>query len=352
MMMGVTMRVVMGVAIGRVIRPVLMVLVTVIGASRAEAQLYESVGTRAQGFGGAFVAVADDATANWWNPAGLATGAYFNVAIERGRTTEPADPDPASAASRVTTSGFSAAFPALGLSYYRLRISAIAAAAPTAPATGGREDLEDEGRVARSVRYSQFSSTVGQSVGDHFVLGSTLKLLRAGAESRRLPDDSSLDTVDDFPASVRTKFGLDLGGMLSFPRFRAGLSVRNVHEVNVGSDEEPLRLKRQARAGVALLGGKYGLLDAITLAADADLTRTDTLFGEVRHVATGAEAWLFARHLGLRGGISVNSIGERRPVGSFGASVAPVAGFFVDGAWSKGRDGSLEGWTTSLRFTF
>ena len=50
----------------------------------ARAQIYETVGTRAQGMGGAFVAVADDATATWWNPAGLATGAYFSTVIERG----------------------------------------------------------------------------------------------------------------------------------------------------------------------------------------------------------------------------------------------------------------------------
>ena len=55
----------------------------------ANAQIYEIVGTRAQGMGGAFVAVADDATATWWNPAGLATGAYFSSVVELGRTTEP-----------------------------------------------------------------------------------------------------------------------------------------------------------------------------------------------------------------------------------------------------------------------
>ena len=32
------------------------------------------VGTRASGMAGAFVAVADDATAVYWNPAGVATG--------------------------------------------------------------------------------------------------------------------------------------------------------------------------------------------------------------------------------------------------------------------------------------
>ena len=66
----------------------------------ANAQIYEIVGTRAQGMGGAFVAVADDATATWWNPAGLATGAYFSSVIERGRTTEPAEARPGGPAWR------------------------------------------------------------------------------------------------------------------------------------------------------------------------------------------------------------------------------------------------------------
>ena len=44
--------------------------------------MYEIVGTRAQGMAGAFVAVADDATATWWNPAGIATGALLGVSME------------------------------------------------------------------------------------------------------------------------------------------------------------------------------------------------------------------------------------------------------------------------------
>src|ERR1043166_1692648 len=46
------------------------------------AQTAAPVGVRAEGMGGAFVAVADDATAAWWNPAGLATGALFRAILE------------------------------------------------------------------------------------------------------------------------------------------------------------------------------------------------------------------------------------------------------------------------------
>ena len=57
--------------------------------------------------GGAFTAVADDATATWWNPAGLAGGAYFNGLIEAGNHREPdstgpraGEPQPAMARRR------------------------------------------------------------------------------------------------------------------------------------------------------------------------------------------------------------------------------------------------------------
>src|SRR5881398_1203079 len=57
-----------------------LVTAALLTAPRAvDAQSFELVGIRAQGMGGAFVAVADDASATWWNPAGLASGAYFNV---------------------------------------------------------------------------------------------------------------------------------------------------------------------------------------------------------------------------------------------------------------------------------
>ena len=61
-------------------------------ARPARAQIYETVGTRAQGMGGAFVAVADDATATWWNPAGLATGPYFSGILERSNLNDPGRP--------------------------------------------------------------------------------------------------------------------------------------------------------------------------------------------------------------------------------------------------------------------
>ena len=54
--------------------------------SLAAAQIVETVGTRAQGMGGAFVAVANDSSATWWNPAGLADGPFMDMAIAQSVT--------------------------------------------------------------------------------------------------------------------------------------------------------------------------------------------------------------------------------------------------------------------------
>ena len=54
-----------------------------LAASGAGAQDFAAVGSRAAGMGGAFVGVADDATAIYWNPAGLAAGSYFSLALDR-----------------------------------------------------------------------------------------------------------------------------------------------------------------------------------------------------------------------------------------------------------------------------
>src|SRR6185369_13447208 len=55
-------------------------------ASGTSAQTFETVGVRAQGMAGAFVAVADDATATWWNPAGLAAGPFANLVLDYNET--------------------------------------------------------------------------------------------------------------------------------------------------------------------------------------------------------------------------------------------------------------------------
>src|SRR5687767_15417468 len=61
-------------------------LVCALAADSAYAQVIESAGSRALGMGGAFVAVASDSSATWWNPAGIAAGPFVDIALARSVT--------------------------------------------------------------------------------------------------------------------------------------------------------------------------------------------------------------------------------------------------------------------------
>ncbi len=323
-----------------------------VSASDARAQLYEDVGTRAQGMSGAFVAVADDATAVWWNPAGLATGALFNIVFEKGRVTQPETPVASDPARRVGVNGFALAIPSLGFSYYRLRVSQITPANSTESLLPNRQD---DGGVAqvRSRALSQFGVTVDQALLDHLVVGSTLKVVRAGEGGSSFdPSTDILDQGDALDLSQESHGDVDLGLMMAFPQFRAGLTVRNVTTPEFGDGNERFQLKRQARAGVAVLMKSKGVLQAVTVAADADLTRTATPFGDVRHVALGGEAWLAKQRVGVRGGVAANTIGGRRTTTSTGVSVKTVSALYIEAARTFGSDQSIRGWSTSARITF
>jgi len=282
----------------------------------ANAQPADAVGVRAQGMGGAFTAVADDATATWWNPAGLAGGSYFSAVLEYGHLPNPTNP---------SVKGVSVAFPALGLSYYRLPISEMRPAGSTGGAAAIRQD---QGTL------SELGMTVGQSLGNHFVVGSTLKVLTAG----------------------ETHAGLDLGGMVTFGMARVGLTVRNVTEPTFGDGADALELKRQARAGFALSTGPRGVIGTGAVAVDVDLTTTVTAAsGEQRQVAVGGEIWMAQRALGLRGGISRNFVGAEETSLSGGASVAfrrqKSLTSYVDGQVTGGSE-TPRSWSVALRLTF
>ena len=268
-------------------------LIALAPPSVARAQLFETIGIRAQGMAGAFVAVADDATATWWNPAGLATGAYFNGIVEHSRAQDPRDEGAV---------GVSLAYPALGLSYYRLHLPSFV--------------------------LSQFGATVGQSLGDHLVVGSTVKLVRAD----------------------RTRGDLDLGAMATFGPARLAVAVRHIGAPEVNTDRNPMELERQVRVGAAYSSPMRGGA-AVMMAIDADLTRTTTIEGDARHLAGGLEMW-FRQRVGVRGGMSMNTVRDARRAVSAGVSVATRAGLFVDGRLTSGNDESKKGWGFALRVTF
>jgi hypothetical protein len=304
------------------LRPFLSVVfvVSVVScAARADAQQPDAVGVRAQGMGGAFTAVADDATATWWNPAGLASGAYLSMLVEYGRTTDRDE----------THRGLALAFPALGLGYYRMTVSEIQPASSTGTSDASRQDPGTAG--VRSVDVSQFGATVGQSIGGRFVVATTLKLLRAMGDSHG---------------------GLDVGAMAVFGVARVGAIVRNVSEPTFGAGDEALTLRRQVRVGASVTTLARSSLGGATLAIDADMRRVAGPEGDERRIAGGAEVWTPRRILGFRAGISGSTVGESRVSAGGGASVALRPGLFADLQATGGSDRSRRGWGAAFRVTF
>lgn len=326
-------------------------------ASPAAAQaLFEDVGVRARGMGGAFVAVADDADATWWNPAGLATGAFFSAVLEDARAQEPrvaSAPDGAPlAAARAASRGFAVSYPALGLSYYRVQISEIRPPT-TAAAPGGRLDQEETGVVLRSLVVNQFGATIGQSIGDHLVVASTLKIVRGSvAAAVRPASEATFGAAAGLDGDTNTHGDLDLGVLARVGVVRVGLAVRNVTEPSFGSPGHEAVLGRQARAGAAVTSDPGGAAAAVTVAVDADLTTTATAAGDERHVAAGIEAWLWDRRVGVRGGVRANTVGGARAAGSVGGSLALRSGVYVDGEVTRGGDRAAKSWGGALRVTF
>ena len=284
----------------------------VVSPQAATAQIYETIGIRAQGMSGAFVAVADDATATWWNPAGLAGSGLFNVIVEFDRVEDPAN---------TRARAFALTVPSLGLSYYRLAVNGMRLSGPTGMPSASRED---QGVL------SQFGVTVGQSLGAHVVVASTVKLVRAF-------DDNEAD--------------LDMGVMAMFGGARVGLTVKNLRTPEFFDGVEFLELPYQARTGFSFKAGSASTAE-VTAAVDADVTTTRTAFGEARHLATGMEAFLLNRTIGVRGGVGINTVGETRMSASVGASVAFRSGVYGDVQLTRGDDEARNGWGFAIRLTF
>jgi len=310
--------------------------------SRAAAQSFELIGARALGMGGAFVAVADDATATYWNPAGLVNGSLFGGSIDSSGfeqlphdARESASPGALSQAGR----GFSLTTLPLGLSYYRLRITEV--------------EAESDARQFRSLVANQFGVSLTQSLTERLSVGSTIKIVRGSAATGPTPSPGPttrelLRFAESVDGESSTTIDADVGVMLSFDRARVGLVARNLREPDFEDDSgSSLKLRRQIRAGVAVL-----LTRDLAVAIDADLRAAPTVLGDYRPLAVGIERWLFNQRLALRAGARASTSGGARTVGTLGVSVVSISTVLAEAALVRGDDGSPRGWAISGRVTF
>ncbi len=261
-----------------------------------------AVGVRAAGMGGAFTAVADDGTAPFWNPAGLASGAFV------GLTLDVNDFD------RTSAQFLGLATPPLGLSYFRQKLPATSTAAQ---ASGRNATLE-------TLTVHHAGATVVQSLGDRgLAVGSTIGVVRGNGA---------------------TAFNADAGVMLAGALGSLGLAVHNLTAPSLNG----VRLDRQVRAGVAV-----HVRDDLTVAADVDLTTTESASGEGwREAAMGAEAHPHAK-VWLRSGFHWNAgQGAAAPIGSIGGSFAVYGAIRADVQFSFGSTDGNRGWGAGLSFVY
>lgn len=322
----------------------------VLPVTTVRAQTYDAVGARAGGMGGAFVAVADDASAAYWNPAGFAAGSFFSLVLDRNA----AKVSPEAGDARGSRSALLIALgaPALGLSYYRLRTTIVEPLFHAATDSVDGRNPGGAGEVhLETLTTHHTGATLVQSVAPGIAVGATLKLVRGIASSTVQvgadPDDL-LSDGSDLTGKASTRFDADVGVMATAGVLKAGLTIRNATEPSFKTpgDKASLELQRQARAGLAVTPARGWIF-----AADLDLLETRGPLGSRRGFATGLEGRV-ARKAFVRGGLNINTVGDRATAVSGGFSYAATASLLVDAQVTRGPDRAERGWGIAARFGF
>ena len=319
----------------------------------ASAQIVESVGSRALGMGGAFVAVANDSSATWWNPGALAAGPFLDMAVSFSDT----DSSTLIPANRNRIAWAGLGLPPFGLSYYHWRITEIAGSSPTVTADGNRQD--EQGFVpVRTLETDHFGATIVHTIVSGVHAGATIRYVRGtvgvGAGNPERSASDLLGWGSDLEGGERNyAFDLDVGVLAVVKAFRAGFLARNLFDAEFDAPAgPPAVVPRQLRSGVAFDGDAIDWLPLV-LSFDVDLLTYDTVAGDRRVVAFGAEHWFGARRrVGVRGGARFNTVGAGEQAGSVGASVALVPGVFVDGHAVWGGTADDRGWGIAARVSF
>lgn len=316
-----------------------VVTVCVLGLlpASSRAQPFESVGSRALGMGGAFVAVADDPTAAWWNPAGLASGQPGSVTVEWLRAgRHDLDQAPTSDLWRRSTK-----FASLGTWPIGLSIAEVDEYSVHPSSTGGYR--------AHRLSTRHFAASVLQTVLDGVVVGTTVRYVRGRAASRPSsgPGESTDTLFTDLSnqrARTRGAIDLDVSTMVDLGKVRLGGTVRNLRTPTFSGDEGiAVSVEREARIGVAAFPA-----DGLTLAVDVDLEVVSRVSGRAQMVAAGVERRMTPR-ITARAGARRNLVGARAWVASGGLSVGLRPGAWMDGHATWGRSPAERGFGVAVR---
>lgn len=302
-------------------------------------QPIESLGGRALGMGGAFVAVADDASATHWNGAGLATGgpagatigwADFRTGNQKG--------DPSVGLTRRHSYFSSLGTWPLGLSVARISDTRVMSV------TGLRAETQ-------TLSTTQYAANILQTVTQGVVIGANLKWVRGTVSEAGATGFSAGDLFKnaiELSSHTSNAFDLDLSTMVDIQQIRLGLVVKNLRQPEfTNAAGTATRLPREIRAGLAVLP-KTGL----TLALDVDLGTVDLWDGPRRMIAIGGENRLSER-LVARAGLRWNLKDDTRLiVYTAGASWRLSKSFWLDAHGTMGDILRDRGFGASLRTGF
>ena len=290
----------------------------VLAANYSNEVLSIGVGARALGMGGAYVGVADDSTAVYWNPAGLPKIKHIEVAaIQQGRQYSGGSLNEVGSQYFFMSGGMSIPkVGTIGAAIMRFGVDDIPQISGVDPATGapiqvGTFKTQD---LALLLSY-------GLKLHDAFAFGLTMKSLTGGTSGLK----SGGTVMGDATSS---SYGADLGVMVDFGGFTHslqglsfGLNVQDLYNTGVKWSNTPTnptdKVDLNPKAGLAYSPPFAFLKDnnsQLTFALDAD-----PKYGSNMLMHYGAEFW-YKDTLAFRGGLRQFMGGLQSTETSLGAS--------------------------------
>ena len=178
--------------------------------------------------------------------------------------------------------------------------------------TSSSVDDNESSIFLRGFGLAEFPLSYGRALSDHFAVGGNLKLMRGRVyinEVRVFDEDSDNfmeETTEQYEET--TTFGVDLGFMARYKRFKLGVMGRNLNSPEFeaptvdGKDFDDVTVDPQARAGLS-----WQPFNSLILETDIDLTENETEFKgyNTRYFSAGVE-WSVFSVLNLRAGMYTN----------------------------------------------
>ncbi len=270
------------------------------------------LGARAASLGGAFTAVADDAWAYYWNPAGIAFGPIVQVGLSRGED----DLDRSGEGLLVdTATGFSVGYTFMGV-----------AGTWFTNTSSRREDdvLSSQGLETFDLSFSLLQSLPIDNLviagNIHYLRGTAFELdeMVAGLSSADLEPSAIFSRVRGGEGHSSQTWALDFAALYEpNPWLRVGLMWRRLNEPEFDTPSgSAIVLARHARAGAA-----FRLPGDTLVSFDSDLSSQGFEDVSWREISLGAEKAFFERRLFARAGtrVEIGSDRGKRPAFSLGA---------------------------------